>query len=126
VRAICIGDTREEAFELAAKTTGYAYQEYFGHFGFLELFRNPEDDPNVRPWRFKNNEDAVKRMIEKKYQLCGTVDDIKREMEPLAKCYADGNLEWLSWNFFCQGTTPRHVQDRQLELFATKVMPAFK
>jgi len=126
VRAICIGDTREEAFELAAKTTGYSYQEYFGHFGFLELFRNPEDDPNVRPWRFKNNEDAVKRMIEKKYQLCGTVDDIKREMEPLVKCYGEGHLEWLSWNFFCQGTTPRHVQDRQLELFATKIMPEFK
>jgi alkanesulfonate monooxygenase SsuD/methylene tetrahydromethanopterin reductase-like flavin-dependent oxidoreductase (luciferase family) len=126
VRAICIGDTREEAFELAAKTTGYSYQDYFGHFGFLELFRNPEDDPNVRPWRFKSNEDAVKRMIEKKYQLCGTVDDIKRQMEPLVKCYGDGNLEWLSWNFFCQGTTPRHVQDRQLELFATKIMPEFK
>jgi hypothetical protein len=54
------------------------------------------------------------------------VDDIKREMEPLVRCYADGDLEWLSWNFFCQGTTPRHVQDRQLELFATKVMPEFK
>lgn len=126
VRAICIGDTREEAFALAAKTTGYSYQDYFGHFGFLELFRNSEDDPNVRPWRFKNNEDAVKRMIEKKYQLCGTVDDIKRELEPLVKCYGDGDLEWLSWNFFCQGTTPRHVQDRQLELFATKIMPEFK
>ena len=126
VRAICIGDTREEAFQLAAATTGYSYQEYFGHFGFLELFRNPEDDPNVRPWRFKSNEEAVKRMVEKKYQLCGTVDDIKREMEPLVRCYGDGHLEWLSWNFFCQGTTPRHVQERQLELFATKIMPEFR
>jgi hypothetical protein len=34
-------------------------------------------------------------MIEKKYQLCGTVDDIKRELEPLV-CYADGDLGWLS------------------------------
>ena len=126
VRAICIGDTFEEAFQLAADTTGYSYQEYFGHFGFLELFRNPEDDPNVRPWRFKSNQDAVKRMIEKGYQLCGTVDDIKRTMEPLVKCYADGKLEWLSWNFFCQGTTPRHVQEHQLELFATKIMPELK
>ena len=126
VRAVCIGDTREEAFQLAADTTGHAYQDYFGNFGFLELFRNPEDDPNVKPWRFKSNEDAVKRMIEKKYQLCGTVDDIKREMEPLVKCYGEGHLEWFSWNFFCQGTTPRHVQERQLELFATKIMPEFK
>ena len=60
------------------------------------------------------------------YVGAGTVDDVKREMEPLVKCYGDGNLEWLSWNFFCQGTTPRHVQERQLELFATKIMPEFK
>lgn len=126
VRAICIGDTREEAFQLAAQTTGYSYQEYFGHFGFLELFRSPEDDPQVRPWRFKSNEDCVKRMIEKGYQICGTVDDVKRALEPLVRCYADGHLEWLSWNFFCQGTTPWPVQERQLELFATRVMPEFK
>ena len=25
-----------------------------------------------------------------------------------------------------QGTTPRHVQDRQLEVFATKIMPEFR
>jgi len=126
VRAICIGDTYEEAFQLAADTTGYSYQHYFGNFGFLELFRNPEDDPNLRPLKFPSNEVAVKRMIEKGYQLCGTVDDIKRAMEPLVRCHADGDLEWLSWNFFCQGSTPRHVQDRQLELFATKVMPEFR
>lgn len=126
VKAICIGDSFDEAFELAAHTTGYSYQSYFGNFGFLELFRNPEDDPNIKPWRFKNNQDCVKRMIEKRYQLCGTVDDIKRAMEPLVRCHGDGDLEWLSWNFFCQGTTPRHVAERQLELFATKVMPEFK
>ena len=51
-----IGDTYDEAFQLAADTTGHDYQEYFGRFGFLELFRNPEDDPNCRPLLFKNNE----------------------------------------------------------------------
>lgn len=126
VRAICIGDTFDEAFQLAADTTGYSYQNYFGNFGFLELFRNPEDDPSIKPMRFPSNEAAVKRMIDKGYQLCGTVDDIKRAMEPLVRCHGDGDLEWLSWNFFCQGTKPRHVQERQLELFATKVMPEFK
>ncbi len=55
----------------------------------------------------------MKRMIEKGYQLCGTVDDIKRAMEPLVRCHADdGELDWLSWNFFCQGTTPWEVQER--------------
>ena len=126
VRAICIGDTYDEAFQIAADTTGYSYQSYFGNFGFLELFRNPEDDPNVRPWKFKSNEDCVQRMIEKKYQICGTVDQVKRELEPLVSCYGDGALDWLSWNFFCQGTTPRPVWERQLELFATKIMPEFR
>ena len=51
---------------------------------------------------------------------------MKRELEPLVKCYGEGSLGWLSWNFFCQGTTPRPVWERQLELFATKVMPEFR
>ena len=106
-------------------TTGHDYQEYFGRFGFLELFRNPEDDPNCRPLLFKSNEVATQRMIEKGYQICGTVDQVKRHFEKLVKCHGNGDLEWLSWNFFYQGTTPRHVQDRQLELFATKIMPEF-
>lgn len=126
VRAITIGDTWDEAFQLAADTTGHDYQEYFGRFGFLELFRNPEDDPNCRPLLFESNEAATKRMIEKGYQICGTVDQVKRHFEQLVKCHGNGNLEWLSWNFFYQGTTPRHVQDRQLELFATKIMPEFR
>ncbi len=126
VRAITIGSSFDEAFQLAADTTGHDYQEYFGHFGFLELFRDPGDDPAVRPWRFKSNEEAVKRMIEKGYQLCGTVDEVKRQLEPLVRCHADGDLEWISWNFFYQGTTPRDVQDRQLELFTTKVWPEFR
>ncbi len=126
VRAITIGSTFDEAFQLAAETTGHDYQDYFGHFGFLELFRNPEDDPNVRPWRFKSNADATKRMIEKGYQLCGTVDQVKRELEKLVRCHGDGSLDWISWNFFYQGTTPRHVWQRQLELFATKIWPEFR
>ena len=126
VRAVTIGDTYDEAFALAAATTGHDYQEYFGRFGFLEIFRNPQDDPNRRPLLFDSNEAATQRMIEKGYQICGTVDQVKRHFEKLVKCHGSGNLEWLSWNFFYQGTTPRNVQDRQLELFATKIMPEFR
>jgi alkanesulfonate monooxygenase SsuD/methylene tetrahydromethanopterin reductase-like flavin-dependent oxidoreductase (luciferase family) len=126
VRAITIGDTYDEAFELAAKTTGYEYHNYFNLFGFGEVFRNESDDTSVRPLKFKDEAAATKRMIEKGYQLCGTVDDVKKQIAALVKCHGDGALEWISWNFFYQGTVPYEEQARQLELFATKVWPEFK
>lgn len=125
VRAITIGKTREEAFELAAQTTGYEYHHYFNLFGFGEVFRTPEDDPAKRPLTFKDAAAATKRMIERGYQLCGTVDDVKKQLAALVKCHGDGDLEWISWNFFYQGTVPWQVQADQLELFATKVLPEF-
>ncbi len=125
VRAITIADTRDEAFQLAADTTGYEFHYYFGLFGFMEIFRK-EGDPPKRPLALASKEESTKRMIEFGYQLCGTVDDVKRQMEKLVRCHGDGALEWLSWNFFYQGTVPWEVQARQLELFATKVWPEFR
>lgn len=125
VRAITIGKTYDEAFELAAKTTGYEYHYYFNLFGFGEVFRTPSDDPASRPLKFKDEYEATKRMIERGYQLCGTVDDVKRQLAELVKCHGDGDLEWISWNFFYQGVVPWEVQAEQLELFTTKVLPEF-
>jgi alkanesulfonate monooxygenase SsuD/methylene tetrahydromethanopterin reductase-like flavin-dependent oxidoreductase (luciferase family) len=125
VRAITIGKTREEAFELAARTTGYEYHHYFNLFGFGEVFRSPEDDTTKRPLKFADEKAATKRMIEKGYQLCGTVDDVKQQLAALVKCHGDGDLEWISWNFFYQGTVSPQIQADQLELFVTKVLPEF-
>jgi len=125
VRAITIGDTYDEAFELAARTTGFEYHHYFNLFGFGEVFRNPGEQAPA-PLVFKDEYAATQRMIEKGYQLCGTVDDVKRQLEKLVRCHGDGALEWMSWNFFYQGVVSHDVQRRQLELFATKVWPEFK
>lgn len=126
VRAITIADTYDEAFDLASRTTGYEYHHYFNLFGFGEVFRIDSDDPNARPLKFKDEREATKRMIDKGYQLCGTVDDVKRQLEALARCHGDGALEWISWNFFYQGTVPLDVQKKQLELFATQIWPEFR
>jgi alkanesulfonate monooxygenase SsuD/methylene tetrahydromethanopterin reductase-like flavin-dependent oxidoreductase (luciferase family) len=125
VRAITIGKTREEALALAARTTGFEYHEYFGPFGFLEVFRREGDTPK-RPLMFADEAAATQRMVEFGYQLCGTIDDVKRQMEALARCHGNGALGWLSWNFFYQGTVPWEIQEQQLELFVTKVWPEFK
>ena len=125
VRGVSIGDTEEEAFELAALTTGYEFNQYWSYFGFLETVRGPEDDPN-KPVSFESNEACTKRLIDAGWQLCGTVDQVKRQLSDLHSVYGDGALEWFQWNFFYQGIVPMDTQRRQLELFTEKILPEFR
>jgi alkanesulfonate monooxygenase SsuD/methylene tetrahydromethanopterin reductase-like flavin-dependent oxidoreductase (luciferase family) len=125
VRAVSLGDTYEEAFELAVKTTGHIKRDYFALFGLADIFRRPTDDPN-KPVTFKDDVDATQRNIDGKWLLCGTVDDVKRELEALHGCHGgDGELEWFQWTFYQQGNISIDAQKRQLEMFATKVLPEF-
>jgi alkanesulfonate monooxygenase SsuD/methylene tetrahydromethanopterin reductase-like flavin-dependent oxidoreductase (luciferase family) len=125
VRGISLGDTYEEAFDIATRTMGYEYFHYWSKFGFAERYRNETDDPNDR-FPFASEADLTRRMIEKGHQLCGTVDDVRRQLEVMQRCYGDGSLEWLCWDFFCQGILSFDESRRQLELFATKVWPDFQ
>lgn len=126
VRNLALGKTREEAFENAVTTAGYEFHNYFNKFGFGEVFRTPADDPN-KLVTFKDEVELTKRMIETGALICGTVDDVKRQVEVMHKCYGDsGELEWMSWNFFFQGTHSMDEQLEQLDLFMNKVMPSFR
>jgi alkanesulfonate monooxygenase SsuD/methylene tetrahydromethanopterin reductase-like flavin-dependent oxidoreductase (luciferase family) len=126
VRGLSIGDTYDEAFELAAKTTGFEFFHYWSYFGLTEIFRDPEkDDPN-KLVTFKDEYELAQRTIDLGWQLCGTVDDVRRQMDSLHRCHGDGQLEWFQWNFFYQGKTSKDVQRRQLELFADKIWPDFR
>jgi hypothetical protein len=95
----------EEAFDLAPRTAAYEWHSYFNEFGFAEMSRTADDDPN-QPVMFADE-------------------------TALARCHPDkgdeaGDLGWLVWQFFQQGTTPPDVQRRQLEMFAEKVLPAIR
>jgi alkanesulfonate monooxygenase SsuD/methylene tetrahydromethanopterin reductase-like flavin-dependent oxidoreductase (luciferase family) len=126
VRGLALGDTYDEAFELVAKTTGFEFFHYWRYFGLTEIFRDPaKDDPNQLV-TFKDEYELAQRTIDLGWQLCGTVDDVRRQMESLHRCHGDGELEWFQWNFFFQGKTSKDTQRRQLELFADKVWPEFK
>ena len=81
-RAIQIGRTYEEAFALGARTTGLAFHAYFSGFGFLEAFRDPNEDA-PRPLIMPSQEAVYQRMVDHDHALCGTVDDIKRKMESI-------------------------------------------
>ncbi len=126
VRGMSIGDTEEEAFELAARTTGYEFQYYWNHFGFAEVFRDPTKDDPDKPVTFKDEYECAQRLIDMGWQLSGTVDQVKRQMADLHSCYSDGELEWFQWNFFYQGTCSRDEQRRQLDLFCGKILPEFR
>ncbi len=125
VRSVTIGKTKEEAFELGVKTTGATYKHYFGPFGFLEPFREPQDSPE-RPLNLGTEAAIFTRLAEHGYAMYGTVDDILRQMDSLATCHGDGALEWFSWNFFFQGLTDMDTSRRQLETFAEKIMPRYQ
>ena len=60
-----------------------------------------------------------------KYGLAGTVDQVKAELESLRTIGGAGDLEWFGW-FFDQGFMPWEEEVRQIETFATHIIPAFR
>ncbi|WP_167042348.1 LLM class flavin-dependent oxidoreductase [Salinibacterium sp. ZJ454] len=125
VRLITIGDTFEEAMDIAIRTSGWDFYDYFSKFGFAELFRTEEDDP-TKFVEFKSAQHCAERMMEAGHLICGTPDDVNRQLYDLQKCHSDGNLEWLSWEFYQQGNMPLEEQKRQIRMFGEHVWPNFK
>lgn len=125
VRKIFLGDSFEEAFELAVRTAGFWFNRYFSVFGFAEVNRTSEHDPDRRV-SFSSDRECVAKMYETGQLLCGTPDQVSGQLESLARCHADGGLEWLAWEFLTQAHCTPDEQRRQLDLFATRVLPRFR
>lgn len=113
-RMVYIGDTYEQAFNLGASALGDAFARYFSGFGFFEGFRRPGETGPV-PFSFE-------RMVEARFALVGTVDDVIRQITELRE---DVNPEWFGW-YLDQGLMPQDQLRRQLDLFTQKIMPAFR
>lgn len=123
VRTVTVGKTEADAWDLAVKSTGECWHNYFELFGFCEVFRYPhEDKVNFPvPLKFKTMEEAQTRFAETGLSVQGTVDQVKRQIEDLARCYADGEMEYLCWMFNHQGMVPIDQQIEQLDVFMNKV-----
>ena len=111
-RSVHIGTTREEAYTLGEGAAGAGWPDYFAKFGFFEAFRFPGEEGPVP--------ENYERMVESKFEMVGTVDDIKREFEAMVE---NTNLEWFGW-YFDQGVMSWDEQRRQLDLFG-EVMAEF-
>lgn len=125
LRKMYIGETFEEAFDLAVRTGGYWFNRYFSHFGLNEVSRLPSDDPN-KMVTFSSDRECAERMLEMGQLLCGTPADVCRQLESLHRCHSDGELEWLIWETWATNNVSRDEQKRQIELFVTKVWPRFR
>jgi alkanesulfonate monooxygenase SsuD/methylene tetrahydromethanopterin reductase-like flavin-dependent oxidoreductase (luciferase family) len=112
-RSVHIGTTRDEAYTIGETAAGAGWPDYFAPFGFFEAFRFPGETTPVPQ--------TYDRMIEAKFELIGTVDDIKREIEAILE---NSGLEWFGW-YFDQGVMSWDEQRRQMDLFS-KVVEEFR
>ncbi len=123
-RGVVFGKTQEEAYELGVQSIGYVFGEYLARFGFVELFRRPEDNPAF-PLNLGGPRQLFQRLWEDGLVICGTPDDVKRQVEAVARCHGNGNLEHFSWQLLSQGLAPRETTLEQLELFGKHIIPEF-
>ena len=128
VSKICLGESFEEAFELAVKTAGFWYQNFFQNFWFNEGYRRPTD-PQQRPLRFPDARALTQRMLEAGQLACGTPDQVREQLRDTATLFGEGKLDWLIWESWTQSVPfddYDEVQHYQLETFAKYVMPEFQ
>lgn len=119
---------RGKGCEPLAKTNFLSFNKVSGAFDFFEAHRAPEDADKspLDPYTpLPPEEWTVERLRRVKYAIAGTPDQAKYMIEDLHKMHqGDGELEWFGW-FFDQGLMPWEEQERQLEMFAKHIIPAF-
>lgn len=113
-RMVYLGDTYEEAFARGAAALGDAFVRYFSGFGFFEGFRRPGETGPV-PVSFE-------RMVEARFAIVGTVDEVRRQIAALRE---DVDPDWFGW-YLDQGLMPRDDLMRQLDAFTEHVLPDFR
>ncbi|WP_067482243.1 LLM class flavin-dependent oxidoreductase [Actinomadura hibisca] len=122
LKIVGMADTREEAIATYGKGMQKDFASFFGPFGYLEVLRKKEDD---RHQPISPEKGDFKRMNEVEMALLGTPDDVKRGIQRMLDRMPD--LEWFG--LFMQGqqgVLPLDTVKRNLEMFATKVIPEFQ
>ena len=109
---------RAELLRRAAQWEETAWRGWYATVGLLDLMlRLPgEEGPVPAP-----GESIGERLLKSGVMMGGTVDDCKRQVEAFLEVLPVDHLVWL----FHWGLIPRDEGLRQLELFATEVMPEF-
>jgi alkanesulfonate monooxygenase SsuD/methylene tetrahydromethanopterin reductase-like flavin-dependent oxidoreductase (luciferase family) len=109
---------RAELLRRAERWEAPVWRGWYETFGLLDLMlRLPgEEGPVPAP-----GEAIGERLMTSGVMIGGTIDMVKRQIEELLELLPVDYLVWL----FHWGIMPREEGLRQLELFATEVMPTF-
>jgi alkanesulfonate monooxygenase SsuD/methylene tetrahydromethanopterin reductase-like flavin-dependent oxidoreductase (luciferase family) len=124
VAKITVGDTYDEAFDLAVRTSGYVYQNFFSNFGITQMYRNESDGPGM--YEAADERALSERMVERGDLICGTAEQVHEGLAELRGLYGHGQLDWLVWESFTQ-TLPddelNEVAHAQLKTMAEDILP---
>lgn len=121
LKIVATGEDRDETIKKYDQWVTRDFAAFFGPFGYLEVLRKKSDDPGKRIGPKKG---SFERMADVELALVGTPDDVKRGIQRMLDRIPD--LEWFG--LFMQGqqgVAPLDEVKRNLELFATKVIPEF-
>ncbi|MBM4255911.1 MAG: LLM class flavin-dependent oxidoreductase [Deltaproteobacteria bacterium] len=125
LRQIYFADSARAADRLAEQgLVGVGYKRFWGHFGFWEAFRFPEDELEypAATTRLPSHEWTVGRMKQTQYLYAGPVSTVIEGIDALVEA---ANPEWFAW-LFDQGLLPRAELRKQLEIFGAQVLPRYK
>lgn len=124
VAKIAVGDTFGEAFDLAVRTSGYFYQNFFSNFGITQMYRNASDGPGM--YQPADERALTQRMIERGDLICGTAEQVHEGLSELHDLYGHGTLDWFVWESFTQ-TLPDdesgQIAHAQLKVVAQDILP---
>lgn len=123
LRQIYFADTPRAAERLAEQgLVGVGYKKFWGHFGFWEAFRFPDDEMEFALEPLPPREWKIERMRRARYLFAGPVNEVERGMTELVE---SANPEWFAW-LFDQGLLPRAELRKQLELFGAHILPRYR
>ena len=127
VAKIAVGDTFGEAFDLAVRTSGYFYQNFFSNFGITQMYRNASDGPGM--YQPADERALTQRMVERGDLICGTAEQVHEGLSELHDLYGHGTLDWFVWESFMQ-TLPDdesgQIAHAQLKVVAQDILPKLR
>jgi alkanesulfonate monooxygenase SsuD/methylene tetrahydromethanopterin reductase-like flavin-dependent oxidoreductase (luciferase family) len=123
LRTVYMAENHAQAQKLAeAGQCGFAFREFFYHFGFFEAWREPADDVKFGKKPLPAEEANVARMERADFAYIGSVDEVKRKIDALVE---NAHPEWFVWQGD-QGLMPLDEVKRQVDLFGKELLPRYK
>ena len=123
LRTVYLAENHAQAEKLAEiGQCGFAFREFFYHFGFFEAWREPADDAKYGKNMLPAEEATIARMERVDFSYIGSVEDVRRKIDAMVE---NVHPEWFVWQGD-QGLMPFAEVKRQVEIFGKELLPRYK